>query len=145
MSERDLHQLFAEAVVCNAQGIENRPEAYEIITGIREMKEGEERTLTNPIFQHVIVRQRGGVGSVEQAVSKVPLKMQLADTNTMDEVLSKIRDAFREKLQSILQLDSLPGLDFGPDDLGMDSLIAVEIRNWFLKELGVDMRKLKVT
>lgn len=52
--------------------------------------------------------------------------------------------AFLEKLQSILQLDSLPGLKHGPDELGVDSLIAVEIRSWFLKEVGVDMPVLKI-
>lgn len=141
MSERDLHQLFAEAVVSSAGGIEGRSDAYEIITGIREMKEGEERTLTNPIFQHVITRQRAGISSAQQAISKVPLKMQLADSASIQEAADKIRDAFREKLQSILQLDKLPELEFGPDDLGMDSLIAVEIRNWFMKEVNVDMRE----
>lgn len=29
-------------------------------------------------------------------------------------------------------------------DLGMDSLVAVEVRSWFMKELGVDMPVLKI-
>lgn len=91
MSERDLHQLFAEAVIASARGIEGRPKAYEIITGIREMKEGEERTLTNPIFQHVIVRQRSGISSAEQAVSKVPLKTQLLGASTPQDAYTSIK------------------------------------------------------
>ena len=35
-------------------------------------------------------------------------------------------------------------LDAGPDDLGIDSLVAVEIRSWFLKELEIDMPVLKI-
>jgi len=31
-----------------------------------------------------------------------------------------------------------------PDELGVDSLVAVDIRSWFLKELGVDMPVLKI-
>lgn len=35
-------------------------------------------------------------------------------------------------------------LGSGPDDLGVDSLIAVDIRAWFLKELEIDMPVLKI-
>ena len=31
-----------------------------------------------------------------------------------------------------------------PDKLGVDSLIAIELRSWFLKEIGVDMPVLKI-
>lgn len=54
------------------------------------------------------------------------------------------------KLQVALQinLDSAAEqskfLDSGADDLGVDSLVAVEIRSWFLKELEIDMPVLKI-
>jgi hybrid polyketide synthase/nonribosomal peptide synthetase ACE1 len=35
-------------------------------------------------------------------------------------------------------------LDMSPDELGVDSLVAVDLRSWFLKELGVDMPVLKI-
>ena len=35
-------------------------------------------------------------------------------------------------------------LDSGADDLGVDSLVAVDIRAWFLKELEIDMPVLKI-
>ena len=35
-------------------------------------------------------------------------------------------------------------LNSGPDELGVDSLVAVEIRSWFLKELEIDMPVLKI-
>jgi hybrid polyketide synthase/nonribosomal peptide synthetase ACE1 len=54
-------------------------------------------------------------------------------------------DGFVLKLQSALQADpNKPMLDMSPDDLGVDSLIAVDLRSWFLKELGVDMPVLKI-
>jgi hybrid polyketide synthase/nonribosomal peptide synthetase ACE1 len=35
-------------------------------------------------------------------------------------------------------------LNMSPDELGIDSLVAVDLRSWFLKELGVDMPVLKI-
>ena len=50
--------------------------------------------------------------------------------------------ALQVKVESIADLSKL--LDSGPDDLGVDSLIAVDIRAWFLKELEIDMPVLKI-
>lgn len=47
-----------------------------------------------------------------------------------------------------LQLDDNFGQlnmsDMNADDLGIDSLVAVEIRSWFLREIDVDMPVLKI-
>lgn len=49
------------------------------------------------------------------------------------------------KLQSVLDTDpSKPILELSPDELGVDSLIAVDLRSWFLKELAIDMPMLKI-
>ena len=59
-------------------------------------------------------------------------------------------DSFVSKLQIVLQLrtdgvnDEKPILEQGADELGIDSLVSVEIRSWFLKELNVDMPVLKI-
>ena len=59
-------------------------------------------------------------------------------------------DSFVSKLQVVLQLrtdgvnDQTSILEQGADDLGIDSLVAVEVRSWFLKELHVDMPVLKI-
>ena len=53
-------------------------------------------------------------------------------------------------MQNALQIevesaaDQTKLLDSGPDDLGVDSLVAVDIRAWFLKELEIDMPVLKI-
>jgi len=44
----------------------------------------------------------------------------------------------------MLQLDEVPPLDSGAEELGIDSLVAVEIRSWFLNELDVDIPVLKI-
>jgi hybrid polyketide synthase/nonribosomal peptide synthetase ACE1 len=59
--------------------------------------------------------------------------------------LTLFPDGFVLKLQSALQADpNKPMLDMSPDELGVDSLVAVDLRSWFLKELGVDMPVLKI-
>jgi len=92
MSERDIHQLFAEAVLIG------RPESgqtYEIITGLRIVKQGEEVAagwFTNPMFQHVVLRQGGLDTSAADAASlKLPLRTQILTARSEDEVRSMIQ------------------------------------------------------
>ena len=44
----------------------------------------------------------------------------------------------------MLQLSALPSMDASAEELGTDSLVAVEIRSWFLDELMVDVPVLKI-
>lgn len=54
-------------------------------------------------------------------------------------------DGLIHKLQVVLQADpSKDMLEISPDELGVDSLVAVDIRSWFLKEPGVDLPVLKI-
>ena len=57
----------------------------------------------------------------------------------------KDQDGFAVKLRSALQADANREiLETALDELGMDSLVAVEIRSWFLKELNVDIPILQI-
>lgn len=92
MSERDIHQLFAEAVLVGRP--ENGP-TFEIITGLRIVKQGETVAagwFTNPMFQHVVLRQGGLDTSVADSVSsKLPLKTQIFTARSEDEVREMIQ------------------------------------------------------
>ncbi|RYP65136.1 hypothetical protein DL769_006415 [Monosporascus sp. CRB-8-3] len=61
------------------------------------------------------------------------------------EALSILEGAFARKLGAVLRSSS-ENIDKGAPlvTLGIDSLVAVEIRSWFLKELGVDVPVLKI-
>ncbi|KAF2874833.1 polyketide synthase [Massariosphaeria phaeospora] len=144
MSERDLHQVFGEAVLASPRGIGEDPLNHEVISGIREMEYGKDRNTTNPIFGHVTIHPRASGAAEQESTAKVALKMRLLSATTEMEAYANIQDAFLGKLKSILQLSDIPGLDSGADELGVDSLIAVEIRSWFLKELYLDMPVLKI-
>lgn len=56
--------------------------------------------------------------------------------------MTKLQKALHINFESAADHGRLLGS--GPDDLGVDSLIAVDIRAWFLKELEIDMPVLKI-
>lgn len=56
-----------------------------------------------------------------------------------------ITDAFVTKLKTSLQVEGdRPIVDLTADTLGIDSLVAVDIRSWFIKELQVEIPVLKI-
>ncbi len=151
--ERWFHQCIAEAILTG------RPDSGcdpEIITGIRLSDPDQlERSpwANNPRFQHCTYREsavaadgtRGGVGSAAVAVRTL-----LLDVTTTGERLGVVTDAFLGRLQAILQTrlesseEKAGFLAATTDDTGIDSLVAIEIRAWFQKEMDVDLPILKI-
>jgi hybrid polyketide synthase/nonribosomal peptide synthetase ACE1 len=87
MSERDFHILFAEAVLAG------RPEAgdmYELVTGLREINKEDDRLAHNPMFHHVVVRQRGLDKSKAVSMLKVPLKTLIPASTSEEEARNHI-------------------------------------------------------
>ncbi|ODH20336.1 hypothetical protein ACO22_05914 [Paracoccidioides brasiliensis] len=151
MSERDIHLAFAEAIIC---GYPNSGRYEELITGLRVVwSNGEARPAwySNPRFSHTV---RNAVNDPSSDKSKtgavVSVRNQLQMATSTDQVLQIIQGAVIEKLKVILQLrpesfkDTSSLLKQGADELGMDSLVAVEVRSWFLRELEIDMPVLKI-
>ena len=59
--------------------------------------------------------------------------------------LKNSQAAFTAKLKSSLQIQDTQSIgDLSADSLGIDSLVAVDIRSWFIKELQVDIPVLKI-
>ncbi|KAJ5624593.1 hypothetical protein N7510_000902 [Penicillium lagena] len=146
MSESDLHQLVAEAIMA---GRPNSGRASELITGLRVLPSDETSDVfwaNNIKFSHYI-RDAAETGDEKQGkAARVAVKSQLQSAKTVEDVTTIVKAAFISKLTFALEhsedealSDSTPLIDFG-----MDSLVAVEIRSWFLQELGVDMPVLKI-
>jgi hybrid polyketide synthase/nonribosomal peptide synthetase ACE1 len=54
-------------------------------------------------------------------------------------------ESFTMKLKSSLQIDNTVAIaKMNAEELGLDSLVAVDIRSWFVKELNVEMPVLKI-
>jgi hybrid polyketide synthase / nonribosomal peptide synthetase ACE1 len=151
MSEQDFHQIFAEAV------ISSHPRSnlnHEIMTGLRIVDSDAPDPTTwfnNPKFSHQVV-YRGTSGGLSSSTSKAgaPVRVQLHGATSSEQIAEILRNSFTYKLQLTLQMNAeeakarFATLDAGADELGIDSLVAVEIRSWFLKELEVDMPVLKI-
>ncbi|ORY67814.1 uncharacterized protein BCR38DRAFT_522670 [Pseudomassariella vexata] len=148
MSESDLHQLFAEAVVAGRPGSGLDPE---LIAGIGLMR-GEEAQAAfwnNNARMSMMIREVGNAaasGNDSGVGGGVPLRKLLEGSKTIKDVGNVIIGALRTRLQ---MLKFLPDSDSLHDttplvDLGLDSLIAVDMRSWFQKELAVDVPVMKI-
>ncbi len=146
MSETDLYQLFAEAVIAGRPGSGLDPQ---LTTGLGVVKLEAAKSafwFSNPRMSMLI--QEGGNSSAAggSAGGTVPVKKLLEAAKTMKDAHKIILGALRARLQV---LKFLPEGDANHDptplvDLGVDSLVAVDMRVWFQKELVVDIPVMKI-
>jgi hybrid polyketide synthase/nonribosomal peptide synthetase ACE1 len=168
ISEADLRNAFAETIragLPQPQDKDTLPESV-VTMGVRHFREDEDVKgpwFTNPLFSHCIIEKPSSQSSSgdQRKKTSLPLSQQLAQVSSKKEALEvmigKITfrnsqsyaknhpDCFSEKLGVILQLgDQAVDHDAPLNELGIDSLVAVEVRAWFLKELKVDIPVLKI-
>ena len=139
-SETDLHEMLAEAIVCGRPG---SGQTAELITGIRTVFQGEWRD--DPRLSCYSGQQQLQDDSSQEQAGSISVKDQLAAAENPAECLAIVEKCFALALGNLLEIDpeqldrNLPVAN-----LGIDSLVAIRIREWFLKEMGVDVPVLKV-
>ena len=142
ISEDELHTIFAEAIIA---GHEGDPEVIAGLDGSVKGPVPEVSWLSDPRVSQLIVDKKAQSDQIEQAAAKadvVPLRQRL-DAVGGAESESLILGAFCAKLERILMLNKVhPSVAL--TDLGVDSLLAVEIRSFFMTELKVDIPTLKI-
>jgi hybrid polyketide synthase / nonribosomal peptide synthetase ACE1 len=155
ISEPDFHTMFAETIragyVDPGQHLEEcEDERAVVTTGIRQVRDDEEIQgpwFSNPRFAHCIIEARSAEADTQTQDKRtsLPVSKQLSNAANMEEALETLKECFTAKLHVILQSTDC---EIDPDtplvELGVDSLVAVEVRSWFLKELKVDVPVLKV-
>ncbi|KAF5858310.1 hypothetical protein ETB97_004590 [Aspergillus alliaceus] len=146
MSENDLHQLFAEAILSGRPDLGLNPE---IITGLAPITVEQSKDAywkTNPRLS-LLIREAGqGDTQGRDRGNAVPVRQLLEAAKTMQDAAKVLSGAFKGKLQALKFLSDSDSLyDTTPlVDMGVDSLVAVEVRSWFLKELTVDVPVMKI-
>ncbi|RYP33861.1 hypothetical protein DL767_004591 [Monosporascus sp. MG133] len=140
ISEPEFHVVCAEAL------LGGRPDSGldpELITGIGEELDTPWRRV--PRFWHYRLKDKATAESPSQVQRNNSVQGQLKETRDSKEALSILEGAFATKLGAVLRSSS-ENIDKGAPlvTLGIDSLVAVEIRSWFLKELAVDVPVLKI-
>ncbi|KAI3336268.1 putative hybrid NRPS/PKS enzyme [Xylariaceae sp. AK1471] len=152
ISESDLRNAFAETIWAGfpqPQDKDTLPEAV-VTMGVRHFREDEDVKgpwFTDPIFSHCIIDKPKNQSSSgdQRKGNSLPLSQQLVQVTSKKEALDVITDSFSDKLRVILQLgDQASDRDAPLNELGIDSLVAVEVRAWFLKNLKVDIPVLKI-
>lgn len=163
MSEREFCLCFAEAVLAS-HPLSGRN--AEVVTALETIKSGgiSPQWAKFPRFQYCLQVNDGVDQKAKKKATTVSTKISLLEATTAEEVLGIVQgrtivvnshneadiylDAFFLKIQAALQIpvetDKFQVLSSGTDDLGIDSLVAVEIRSWFLKEIETEIPVFKV-
>jgi KR domain-containing protein len=144
MSEQDLHELFAEGILAGRPDSGRNPD---IIAGFKSESPTEKPNVIwyrNPKTWHYVVHcMENGTSS---PTAGVPVKLQLESASSHRDVMEIVEAGFIAKIRSKLQLsdEDTVAREVAPVELGVDSLIAVDLRTWFVKETGVDIPILKI-
>ncbi|KAL7935507.1 hypothetical protein V8C35DRAFT_333983 [Trichoderma chlorosporum] len=152
ISESEFRQMFAETIQAGYPVPQDKlgyPEAV-VTTGIRTIRDDEEIQgpwFENPRFSHCIIEAASAAADEgsQNKKNSLPVTEQLARVTTKEQALQVLIECFSAKLRIILQLaEGAIDPEAPVVELGVDSLVAVEVRSWFLKELKVDIPVLKV-
>ncbi|KAH8690646.1 hypothetical protein BGW36DRAFT_432439 [Talaromyces proteolyticus] len=156
LSEHDFLEAFATAIIA---GRPCSAEAEELITGLNT-DAPVDSTISNtpywredPRFFHVIKTTAGSRNTGAKKVvdsAQTTTREMLQEASDQEHTRQIVQDAFLKKLTAVLQLNAERAsgtaqlLQQAPEELGIDSLAAVEIRSWFLQEMDLDVLVLKL-
>ncbi|OAA60067.1 Beta-ketoacyl synthase [Cordyceps fumosorosea ARSEF 2679] len=154
--ESDLHKAFAETILVGYSRPEDQlglPEVA-VTVGIRCFTKGENLTghwFTNPLYSHLIMEPTATEGHSSSGTGQISSKgmmragKRVLEARSPEEAAAALQESFAFKLQAVLQMSDRHLDPHSPlVELGIDSLVAVEIRSWFLKELKLDIPVLKI-
>ncbi|OCL13419.1 putative polyketide synthase [Glonium stellatum] len=146
LSEEDLHQIFAEGIKA---GHPDSPDGPEFSTGLLDIIAGSPdapRWNSDPKFLPFIIHQKEGDKDKNEQTATTSIQDLLQACQTHSDLIKVIRQTFAAQLRSMLQMimadDDL--MSMRSDEIGLDSLISVDIRSWFLKNFQVSIPVLKV-
>ncbi|KAK1959951.1 AMP-binding enzyme [Colletotrichum sublineola] len=164
-SEQDFHQHFAEAVVAGrARDVSGRRcGPLEIAMGLQKESANADKKafwFGNPTITHLIRNEDGNTGEDAGAAgtarggsrdSRASVRALLASATSRAEAVRIVKDGFVPFVRSLFQfpggddqasVDELSRVKL--DDMGLDSLLAVEIRTWWLKTINVNLPVMKI-
>ncbi|OQE41240.1 hypothetical protein PENCOP_c005G01989 [Penicillium coprophilum] len=146
VSETVLRKALGEAIQAGYPGQNDYDYIPTVTTGVRIYGDDEKDEVTGPwfsnsFFSHMIRQSdASSSGSDEQDKKSLPVRQQLPTATSKQEALEILEGKFFLVRDSIVEIHH----DAPLLELGIDSLVAVEVRTWFNKELKVDMPVLKV-
>ncbi|KAI1811887.1 beta-ketoacyl synthase domain-containing protein [Poronia punctata] len=154
ISEHDLHHMFLEAIVAGRpDNNKNNKLPYDITTGLRRFRRGELEPLhwhLDPRFCH-FARHASDEDDIDaqnpaqQHQQQQSVLEKLAEISDKEEMASAIGDALEKRMEMMLQIpEGSIDRNNSISSLGVDSLAAVEVRNWLFKVLDKDVPVMKI-
>lgn len=150
ISPEEFNSIFHEAVIIGQKtGVDP-----ELITGLESKAKVEKDEIpfwaTDPrVSQIVATWEQGETDMGDQdstsAAASMPLSQQIREVKSKAALQRVVQDSFKTKVAGLLLMDENtidPTMNL--NRLGIDSLVAVELRTWFYKELAVDIPVLKI-
>ncbi|EFR01671.1 lovastatin nonaketide synthase [Nannizzia gypsea CBS 118893] len=145
ISEQDLQLLFAEAIILGRPDFSG---VCELTTGVSPIYtdiQAKDQYLKDVKFGHFMMERVNKREQMDNSLS-LPVRVQLAELKSKVDAALVIKNSFITQLRRIL---AIPPSDTINEQVtlveqGVDSLMAVEIRSWFIKELEVDIPVLKI-
>ncbi|KAF6805807.1 hybrid pks-nrps protein [Colletotrichum sojae] len=147
LCEAEVHVMFAEGILAGRPGFASHGE---LVAGLAASENEAERPFWAPEPRFgFYVRDKhdvAGTGEGTGGSSVVEdLRAALGSATHEDEVLDKVREAFAQRLESLLQLPKGGAkTDLPLVSLGLDSLLAMEVQTWFRKIVGVEVSVLQI-
>ncbi|KAK3934578.1 polyketide synthase [Diplogelasinospora grovesii] len=148
IGEEDLHALIAEGILAGRPGAAGQGTA-QVAMGVNFLPVGFQVAQAHrrdvKFSQFILYEDAGSeVKSSKGAVERVKTQLQRAKSG--DEYFVIVRDAFLIHLKRLLRIPEQQELTDAETlvELGVDSLIAVDIRSWFLKEVEAHVPTLKI-
>ncbi|KAK0379659.1 beta-ketoacyl synthase domain-containing protein [Colletotrichum limetticola] len=146
ISEYDVHQTLAEAI---QYGHPESGAEWQISIGLRRMPaNAPNRPQWYSYPQFACLTERVAVEDTNAANTQAgpSIKDQLTTATTRDDVEKIITESFIDEMRKMLHLSDDYAITpaVRTDELGLDSLVAVRIRSWFLNNFQVNIPALRI-
>ncbi|KAH7318294.1 putative polyketide synthase [Stachybotrys elegans] len=146
LSEEDWHQAISEAI--DAGRLES-PHGPEITMGLLQVPADVPAMpiwFSNPRFSGFLAGTRRDTGYKKDKVAETSLQDVLRACSSREDLCNVVTRAFADQLRSILQLDKSDEdlMSSRSSEIGLDSLVSIDIRSWFLKNLHLSMPILRI-
>ncbi|KAH7324402.1 polyketide synthase PksF [Stachybotrys elegans] len=147
LSEEDYHQIFVEGVAAAPADSTYGPELTTGLLDVPMNAAGGPPWVADPKFGSLLVHSNGDNGDDDGAqASAASLQDQLKACKNRSQLFDLIQERFAVQLRKMLQMttpdEELMGMR--SSEIGLDSLVSVDIRGWFLKNFKVGIPVLKI-
>ncbi|KAJ5113444.1 hypothetical protein N7456_001978 [Penicillium angulare] len=146
MSEEDWNQSICEGIDASRLDSIVGPELTTGLSDVPFETPNAPYWFLNPMFSSFIVQKKAETLNNSEGKTTVSVQELLKGCCSKEDAYKVIETAYADQLRNILQMtmsndDLMAARSF---DIGLDSLVSVDIRTWFLKNLQVSIPVLKI-